>query len=249
MNDSLGDRMKVYESCGSFSFPRRMPLIVRLDGRAFHTFTRDMPPFDQTFQNAMREAARATAEEMQGFVLGYTQSDEVSFLLQDWATLTTEPWFGKQLNKIISIAAATMSVHFTDNLRDYREQRRVAVFDARAFVLPEAEVANYFLWRAKDCARNSIQTFAREHFSHADLYLKGIPEIHEMLHGIGKNWTDLAGWQKNGLYLYKVEVADLHGTGPMRTTMAYDDVVLPIFMDVDNLVKKALDVALRAGEA
>jgi tRNA(His) 5'-end guanylyltransferase len=153
-------------------------------------------PFDTDFCRAMLQAARGVAEDMQGFVLGYVQSDEASFLLQDDAKLDTEPWFGKDLSKIVSLSAATMSVCFTLALG------RVATFDARAFVLPPGEVANYFLWRARDWARNSLTMYAQAHFPHKQLHGKGTPEMHEMLHGIGRNWTtDLTDSERNGTFL------------------------------------------------
>jgi hypothetical protein len=46
--DSLGDRMKAYESLeADHLIDAEVPLVVRLDGRAFSTFTRGMnKPFD-----------------------------------------------------------------------------------------------------------------------------------------------------------------------------------------------------------
>lgn len=195
--DSLGDRMKAYEACGNMHLTRRLPMIVRVDGRAFHTLTRGMAkPFDPGFMHAMIDAARAVAEDMQGFVLGYVQSDEASFLLQDDAKLTTDPWFGKDLSKVVSLSAATMSVWFSKAIG------RTATFDARAFILPPGEVANYFLWRARDWARNSLSMYAQAHFSHKELHGKGAEDMHEMLHGIGKNWTtDLTDRERNGTFL------------------------------------------------
>ena len=195
----LGDRMKGYEAAARFVLPRRMPLIVRVDGRAFHTLTRSMDkPFDAHFMLAMLTAARAVADDMQGFVAGYVQSDEASFLLQDYAQLDTEPWFGKDLCKVVSLSAATMSVEFT------RAIGRDATFDSRAFVVPESEVVNYFVWRAKDWARNSLSMYAQANFSHRELHGKGRADMHEMLHSIGKNWTvDLGNSERNGTFLLR----------------------------------------------
>lgn len=197
----IGDRMKDYERCFSPQLPRRMPLIVRVDGRAFHTLTASMDkPFDTRFCDAMETAALMTAKTMQGFEFGYVQSDEASFFLQDYAELTTEPWFGKDLSKIVSISAATMAVEFS------AQTGRSAAFDSRAFVMPVEDVPNYFLWRAKDWARNSLQMYSRAHFSHKQLHNKGHDDMHNMLHGIGKNWTtDLTERQRNGTYLKRTE--------------------------------------------
>lgn len=196
-HDSLGDRMKAYEACFRPALPRRLPLIIRVDGRAFHTFTRNLhKPFDSMFCTAMVDAAAETADAMQGFVLGYVQSDEASFYLQDDAKLDTDAWFGKDLCKIVSIAAATMTSHFV------RETHALAQFDARAFVVPEAEVANYFLWRAKDWERNSLTMLANVHFSPKQLHGKKRADMHEMLHGVGVNWTrDVPERERNGTFL------------------------------------------------
>jgi tRNA(His) guanylyltransferase len=193
--------MKAYEACFSPQLPRRMPLIVRVDGRAFHSLTASMDrPFDLKFVAAMGECARTLACSMQGFQFGYVQSDEASFFLQDYAELNTQPWFGKDLSKIVSISAATMSVHFSHHIG------RLAVFDSRCFVMPEADVPNYFLWRAKDWNRNSLQMYARAHFSHKQLHNKGREDMHNMLHEIGRNWTtDLPDDLKNGTFLVRNE--------------------------------------------
>ncbi len=195
----LGDRMKAYESCAQVMLPRRMPLIIRVDGRAFHTFTRHLRrPFDPNLMDAMVRAAVAVAEDVQGFELGYVQSDEASFFLQDYALVDTEPWFGKDLQKIVSLSASIMSIAFS------RAFGADAHFDSRAFVLPEAEVANYFLWRAKDWERNSLSMLAQAHFSAKQLHGKKRADMHEMLHGIGVNWTtDLSERERNGTFLVK----------------------------------------------
>lgn len=224
--DGLGDRMKRYEECFHFHLPRRLPLIVRVDGRAFHTVTRGMrKPFDPFFIECMVRAARSTADDMQGFTLGYVQSDEASFYLQDDAQLDTEPWFGKDLSKIVSLSAAMMSVAFSRALGDDCH------FDARAFIVPHAEVANYFLWRAKDWERNSLSMLAQAHFSPKQLHGKGRADMHEMLHGIGVNWTTLLSTrERNGTYLVGTEE---------RTD------VLPKFQAIDAL----LPVPSRAPES
>jgi tRNA(His) 5'-end guanylyltransferase len=95
MNESLGDRMKDnYEDRYRIYLTRRTPVIIRLDGKAFHTLTsKCQRPFDQHFINSMLYASEETAKEMQGFKLAYVQSDEVSFLLTDYDNLDTEAWF------------------------------------------------------------------------------------------------------------------------------------------------------------
>jgi len=200
----LGDRMKRYESVSQYKLTPRMPVIIRLDGRAFHTLTRKMgKPFDEVFMRSMVDAAQSTCQEIQGFKLAYVQSDEVNILLTDYDNHETEGWFRYKLSKMISISAALMSVHFTQLIeRNYMEC--CEVFDSRAFNIPIEDVANYFLWRVKDWNRNSLNMYAQSFFSHKQLINKHSSEVHEMLHSIGKNWaTDLSDVCKNGTWIPK----------------------------------------------
>jgi len=196
---SIGERMKEnYEHRQRYMLVRRTPVIIRVDGRTFHSWTRGLErPFDRRFIDAMCRATAIVLREMQGFRAAYVQSDEASFLLRDDATLTTEPWFGYVKAKVESISAALMSVHFNACWQG----RGAAVFDARAFNIPEAEVANYFLWRAQDWQRNSLSMYARARFSHKQLHGKNTADVHEMLHGLRKNWTtDLTSQERNGTW-------------------------------------------------
>jgi tRNA(His) 5'-end guanylyltransferase len=198
----LGDRMKRnYEAPARHYLTRRTPVIIRVDGRAFHTFTRGFrKPFDQRMIDAMVVAAMHVFGEAQGCKLAYVQSDEASFVLTDYDELTTEAWFGYNKSKIESISASMMTAAFARAMR-LADIRELAYFDARAFNIPESEVVNYFLWRAKDWSRNSITMLAQAHFSHAELQGKSIPDMHEMLHGIGQNWTTLTEEERNGTFL------------------------------------------------
>ncbi len=203
MPDSLGDRMKQnYERPAQHCLTRRTPVVIRIDGRAFHTFTRNFPkPFSSKFSDSMVAAATAVANEMQGFKLGYIQSDEASFLLTDYDNLQTQPWFGYKQSKIESVSASIMTAEFARCMR-LAGVTGLATFDARAFNVPEDEVVNYFLWRAQDWSRNSLSMYAQAYFSHRELHGKNTADIHEMLHGIGRNWTaDLMGEERNGTFL------------------------------------------------
>lgn len=194
---NIGDRMKRYEYVTRQYLTKRVPVIVRLDGRAFHTLTRDCDkPFDQFFIDSMQLAANHVIEQVQGFKLAFIQSDEVNFLLTDYDELHTDGWFDYNLSKILSISAALMSAYFSQSFC------RIGIFDSRAFNIPADDVANYFVWRAKDWARNSLNMYARSLFSHKQLMNKHSTQIHEMLHGENKNWaTDLSGQQKNGTWI------------------------------------------------
>lgn len=203
---NLGERMKKYENVSRYHLTKRTPVIIRVDGKAFHTFLKGTEkPFDQTFISIMRDSTQSLSEEMQGFKLAYVQSDEASFLLTDYDKLDTQGWFDYNLAKMISISSAKMSSMFNYLCRQPRLQTYgFGLFDSRAFNIPKEEVANYFLWRAKDWQRNSLSMYARSFFSHKDLMNKSSSEVHEMLYGVGKNWaTDLDDILKNGSWLVK----------------------------------------------
>lgn len=199
---ALGDRMKHnYEERSRHLLVRRMPVIVRVDGKAFHTYTRGMDkPFDQKLVTAMVEAAMTVADEMQGFKLAYIQSDEASFLLTDYDTLQTEAWFGYVKSKVETISASVMTAAFNYAIGD--QINRFAHFDARAFNIPREEVANYFLWRAMDWERNSVSMYCGAFYSHKQMHGQGKADQHELLHKAGKNWaTDLSEQFRNGTFL------------------------------------------------
>lgn len=205
MKDSLGDRMKMYEDISRDTLVPKTPVIVRVDGRAFHTFTRTFKrPFDKDIMDAMVDSAECLAADMQNFIIGYVQSDEASFVMYDYPKPETMPWFGNNKQKITTISASVFTGEFNDYLRCCDYDVEPAAFDARAWNLPEVEVPNYLLWRYKDWLRNSVYMYAREFFLSSELYEKSISDMHEMLHGINKNWaTDLTPQQRNGTLLVK----------------------------------------------
>lgn len=105
--DSLGDRMKGYENIARNYLTRRIPTIIRVDGKAFHTFTRGMEkPFDRILMTTMQNTMKYLCENIQGCVFGYTQSDEITLVLTDYATITTDAWFGYNIQKMCSVSAS-----------------------------------------------------------------------------------------------------------------------------------------------
>lgn len=206
MRNELGNRIKEnYENRYRHSLTRRTPVIIRVDGKAFHTLTRGCAkPFDQNLINSMVASAEQVAREIQGFKLAYVQSDEASFLLTDYDQLDTDAWFDYNLQKMVSVTTAMMTAHFNSHiwaLKDHPMKDRMAFFDARAFNIPEDEIANYFLWRAKDWERNSLQMLARAHFSQKELHGKNRAGLHELLHQKGINWADCSLQHKNGTFI------------------------------------------------
>ena len=228
--DVIGDRMKAYENVNRTYLTRRLPMILRLDGCHFHSYTKEFnKPFDRIFSEAMWETARKLCENIEGAKLAYVQSDEISILLTDYDTLTTEPWFGKNIQKMVSISASMASIFFdrahqlslkdfiydlTENNMEipeyvdahYRAQDKLAVFDCRAFVLPIAEVNNYFYWRQLDCQRNSVNSLAHSLFSDKELLSKSTEERKEMIWK-QKNiqWDLIPSFYKNGICARKYD--------------------------------------------
>ncbi len=197
--DSLGDRMKNnYENRYRMFLTRRTPVILRLDGKAFHTLTKAFErPFDDTFMSYMSATAFKLCEEIQGAKCAYVQSDEISILITDFDTLTTDAWFDYNIQKMTSISASIASVTFSTL---YGHE---AFFDSRVFNLPKEEVCNYFIWRQKDWIRNSVQMVAQFYYSHKQLHQKKIPDMHEMLFAKGINWTNYPTHCKNGQFITK----------------------------------------------
>jgi len=196
---SLGDRMKQnYEAPSRQFLPRRMPILLRVDGKAFHTFTRGMDkPFDMRLIGAMNDVAIALCEEVQGSQFAYVQSDEVTLLLHNYKRLNTQPWFHGNVQKMTSVAASVAASVMS------LEYGRHAFFDARAFVLPEAEVCNAILWRQQDATRNSIQMLARARYSHNQCDGKNCSELQEMCFQAGDNWNNLPTHLKRGRFILR----------------------------------------------
>lgn len=230
---TLGDRMKNnYENVNRFYLTRRMPVIIRTDMKAGHTFTKGMKkPFDDIFVKAMQETMKYLCENIQGCVLGYTQSDEISLVLVDYAELTTDAWFGNNLQKMCSVSASMTTLAFnkaftrniskqskrlyTEHLEEkdasYIESLEIAMnkgamFDSRVFTIPKEEVCNYMIWRQQDATRNSIQSVGQANFSQKELHGQSCNNIQDMLMTQkGINWNDYATTLKRGSCCIKVD--------------------------------------------
>lgn len=190
--DDLGNRMKTnYEDRSRILLPRRTYAIVRVDGKAFHTFARHAAkPFDYDLMAAMDAGALALCAEMGGARCAYGQSDEYSFLLTDLETNGTQAWFDGNLQKIVSVAASVFGAAFNHRIAEFvwadksnpTPWRSTAAFEARAFTIPDRiEVENYFIWRQQDAIRNAIQMAGYAQFSPKQLHQVNTSEIVEML--------------------------------------------------------------------
>ena len=234
VNDELGTRMKeFYEGVPKIRLVRRMPVAIRIDGKAFHTFTRGFQkPFDEILVKSMQDTMKYLCENIQGCVLGYTQSDEITLILVDYKHLNSDAWFDYEIQKMCSIAAsmATMAFNkaFASNVAkqskrlysEYLEEKdasyidtleiamnKGAMFDARCFNIPKEEVANLIYWRQLDATRNSIQMVGQANFSHKELQNKSCNMIQEMLFAEkGINWNDYPTYLKRGSCCIKTTI-------------------------------------------
>lgn len=212
MNDDLGTRMKsYYENIPKTKLMRRTPVAIRIDGKAFHTFTKGFDrPFDKVLMTTMQETTQYLCENIQGCVFGYTQSDEITLILIDYKRLNSSAWFDYEVQKMCSIAASVTTMAFNkifdmnvdkfiynpDNAEMTEEEAvhavnlmysyklastKGAMFDARCFNIPKKEVTNLIYWRQLDATRNSIQMVGQANFSHKELQNKNCNDIQNML--------------------------------------------------------------------
>lgn len=211
--DSLGDRMKGYEKVTKTKLMKRTPVIIRIDGKAFHTWTRNLKgidpglskdPFSDVMHDAMSRTTQLLVENIQNAVLGYTQSDEISILLNDWKRLETSQWFDNSIQKMASVAASMATAYFNNFIVTQGIGiTEPAMFDARVFNLPKEEVANYFIWRQQDASRNSVQMLGRHYFSHKEMDRKNVSQVQDILMlDKGVNWNDIETWKKRGTCVY-----------------------------------------------
>lgn len=232
VNDELGKRMKeYYEGIPKTKLMRRTPVAIRIDGKAFHTFTRGFEkPFDKVLIKSMQETMKYLCENIQGCVLGYTQSDEITLILVDYKNLNSSAWFDYEVQKMCSIAASMATMAFQqaferaiENAVDISAVQcnkylaalsKGAMFDARVFNIPKEEVTNLIYWRQLDATRNSIQMVGQANFSHKELQNKSCNTIQDMLMTEkGINWNDFPTHQKRGTCCIKEEYFVEHEDG------------------------------------
>jgi len=203
--DSLGDRMKRYEASSSLVLPWGFPVILRLDGKSFHTYTRAcQKPFDDKLSAALNNCAIELCKEIHGAQFAYLQSDEISILIHGYKTKRTTGWFENKVQKMCSVAASIAAGVMTEQSTNVFGKTKRAAFDARVFIVPERDVVNAFIWRQKDWERNSVQMLARAHFSHKQCHKKNNSQLQDMLmHEHSINWNDLPTHQKRGRCVVK----------------------------------------------
>lgn len=228
--DSLGDRMKeYYENRTRILLPRRTNCIIRIDGKAFHSYTKGLNhPIDEGLTEDMNLTTKYLCENIPGAKFGYVQSDEISIWITDYDNLQTDGWFDNSVQKMCSISASLATAKF-NQLRILRlatskrstikaidnveiERIKLATFDSRVFSITEKdEVVNYFIWRQQDATRNSISMAAQSMFSHKQLHGKSTSDMQDMMMlEKNVNWNDYPIGFKRGRAVVKIEeVSDL----------------------------------------
>lgn len=236
MKDAIGDRMKEnYENRTRISLPRRSYTIIRVDGKAFHTYTKGMVrPFDDGLMEDMDLTAAYLCKNVMGVKFAFVQSDEISLLLTDFDDIGTQSWFDSNLQKMCSVSASMATRAFNEaRLNRLRkalvridEGMKWAEFDARVFQIPQkVEVENYFIWRQQDTTRNSISSVAQSLYSPKELHGKSTDQQQELIFQKGINWNDYAPKYKRGRMIVK----EIYEKEPEVIRSHYVSIEVPIF--------------------
>lgn len=216
VKDELGNRMKRYEAVtGDRILVPKMPFIIRVDGKAFHTFTKGVvKPFDKIIEHAMIKTAEALCKDIPGAVIAYTQSDEITVVCKYVDRIKSEAWFNGRISKIETISASKATKYFNkffyeavekcENRKVYERKLFNAEFDSRVFNIPEWDCINNIIWRQQDAIRNSVESVGHCHFTAKQLNKVCNEEIKNMLLEKGISWEDdFTSYQKYGCLLYK----------------------------------------------
>ncbi len=259
-----------YENRAKQYLTRKMPVIIRIDGKAFHSLTKGFSrPYDEVFHSAMNSTLQYLCKNIQGCKFGYTQSDEISIVLTDLDTLTTDGWFDYGIQKMCSVAASMATLEFnrafrkaydewfseniiklarddfSDKVSDLSAAYKMAIdkgamFDARVFSIPEEEVVNCFIWRQQDATRNAIQMLGQTHFSHKQLEGVSCNDIQDMLF-IEKeiNFNNMPVEFKRGVCCYRAQVPTIERLVGYKTEWVLDK-DCPIFTQDRKYIEKHL---------
>lgn len=216
----LAKTMKSYENVPRMALMEGVPVIIRVDGRAFKNFTKGLAaPFDEVFRTAMRNTMIALCANVGNCVLGYTFSDEISLVLIQ-KTPSTDSWFKNEVEKMVSNSASLATLFFNREFvaaaskaieKDTALKKRYepkfwrATFDSRVFNLPEKEITNYLLWRQMDCMRNSIASAVRAlpGITHATTHGQDLTAMKMMLSGGGTPWESFSSYNRYGVFAVK----------------------------------------------
>lgn len=244
-NKTLGERMKEYEAITDTKLIDKLPVIIRLDGRAFHSFTKGFKkPFDETLNDIMGKTMLFLCENISNCIFGYTQSDEITLVVYN-PNIESNPWFDNRLEKIVSLSASLGTLAFNKYLMEKEniDERKLwkATFDARAFNVPVFEVVNNIIWRQQDATKNSINCVAQANFSHKELQGKNGSEMQDMLMlQKGINWNDTPTKYKRGMSCIRKLVDIETPNGIVKRNKWVIDEEMPIISKDREYIEKLL---------
>lgn len=233
--DALGDRMKeFYEKPTNYKLPRRAYTMIRLDGKAFHTYTKGLTrPFDWDLINDIDDTAKYLCKNIQGAKCAFVQSDEITIVITDFDNINTSAWFDNKIQKMCSVSASMATAKFNELrfMRQYEKSiendpadygmgpLKIAMFDARVFQIPsKGEVMNNFIWRQQDTVKNSISSAAHSMFSTEELKFKNGGQKQDMMMEKGVNWNDYDPKLKRGRMIVKETYEKTEGIVRTRWT-------------------------------
>lgn len=210
--DWLGDQIKAFEAREtSRRLMKGLPVVARLDGKAFHTFTRGLKkPYDDRLSSSMMETTKYLVDKTNALI-GYTQSDEIT-LVWDFPAGGSEFMYDGKLFKLLSLLSAMATAKFNSLIAKNIPEKAelLPVFDARVFQMPNKELAALALvWRELDASKNSVSMAASAYYSHKVLQGKNNAEKQELLFQKGINWNDYPSFFKRGSYFRKAVVEKL----------------------------------------
>lgn len=257
MKDDFGNRMKGYEAVTDMRLPGLTPVVVRVDGKCFHTLTKKLDkPFDRIFNSAMELTMRDLCEKLPNVRFAYVQSDEISLVMLE-RDIRSESWFGNRLQKIVSLTAAYATASFRARLSaamteaapegaanrcgavmNYAPLVEDAVFDCRAFPVPEKDVCNYFIWRQQDCLRNAIQAAGQVYVGKKELHGMSSDGIIAALKEKGLDFSlYFSVRERLGAACYRIPVKV--GPGGICTRMKFwTDANIPLFWDDREFIEE-----------
>lgn len=221
--DALGGRMKEYEQAFKYKLLRRSYTMIRIDGKAFHTYTKGLEaPFDKGLVADMDGTAMYLCANIQGTKCAFVQSDEITLVITDFDNRDTSAWYDNTLQKMCSVSASMATAKFNQlrvirslqkndsTINNYVDWKQVKVldlaeFDSRVWQMPtRTEVFNNLIWRQQDTVKNSISTVAQSLYpNHKDLKYKNGADMQEMIFQKGQNWNDLDPKLKRGRMIVK----------------------------------------------
>jgi tRNA(His) 5'-end guanylyltransferase len=252
---SLGERQKCYESAYDYEIIKRIPVLIRLDGRRFSKVTKKLQkPFCPRLLWLMTESMKNIAKEIDGAVFGFQQSDEITFITRNDQSLSTEPWFSNRIQKIASISAALMTYEFNElyaSMEDPPNLIGQTIFDARVFAVPSInEAINNLIFRQQDCMRNAITSVAYHEFTKKFgkktalrmLYGKSSAERIDLLQE--KCDIDFYSYSqgfRNGVAVYKVPKIFEMEQGPVTRQKWTTDENLPKFAEKREIIFNILE--------